>query len=361
MKSYCVVQKNNITSKLIGISSLQGVILILETKDIKDLEQDQRSSLVKQVRRYGDLNTDAILDSNCITFSIPEIDGFIGYRVEAGCAIVFGDPLCAQENQTQLITAFQKYCKVNGWDIVYAIVSESFANSNIPKDKKRILIPFGSKLFLNPSDNPLQRSGSKAVLVRKKVKHAINDKVVINEYLTPDESLEKSMENLGIQWSQSRNGPQVYIAHHAFFKDREGKRWFYASHQDRIVGFLILNELQASSGWLLNNLIIAADAPSGTSELLITSSLKVLETEKSLNVIIGPVTATELPQIEGVNSLFSWIIQMAFKGAKRMFRLDGQRVFWEKFQPKQEPSYVIFNKINIRTVKALMKAMNVKI
>jgi lysylphosphatidylglycerol synthetase-like protein (DUF2156 family) len=333
---------------------------LMENDCSKKLCEDPRTLLVKQVRQWGDLNTDALLDSSCKQFSIPSIEGFIGYRTELNCAIVFGDPVCPKTDQPQMAEAFQRHCKENGLNVIYAIVTEQFANS-VLNQNQNVLIQFGNKLILEPNDNPLNRSGPKGVLVRKKVKHAIKDGVVISEYHHDDPSVEKEIEHVAQNWLEARNGPQVYIAHLDFFNDMQGKRWFIAKHDGHVIGFLILNEIQASSGWLLNNLIITRDAPTGTSELLVTTILQTLEAEKCNYVAVGPVTGDNILHIIGLGTFSSWLLHWIFKAAKKIFRLDGQKVFWEKFQPKHEPSYVMFDRMNIRTVKALLRAMNVKL
>ncbi len=63
----------------------------------------------------------------------------------------------------------------------------------------------------------------------------------------------------------------------------------------------------------------------------------------------------------GLGILSSWFLHKIFKAVKALFHLDGQRVFWEKISPQEEPSFVLFDKINYRTVKALMLSMNVKL
>lgn len=323
-------------------------------------QHDSRTLLVKHVRRWGGLNSDVMLDTDCKFFSVSSIEGFIGYRIEAKTAIVFGDPVCALGEQYQLAEAFQLDCREKGLNVIYAIASDPFAKA-IHNQHEYVLIQFGNKLILDPSDNPLKKTGSNGVLLRKKVKHALSEGIVVHEYLTQEASLEKSIEQVGLSWLRSRRGPQVYIAHLNLFNDREGKRWFYAMEKERVIGFLLLNEIQASSGWLLNNLILNPDAPSGTSELLITSALETLEKENSSkSVVIGPVTSKEI-HIAGLGTFSSWFINTVFKTTKKIFKLDGQRVFWEKFQPHGEPAYLIFDKVNFRTTRALMRAMNIKI
>ncbi len=332
---------------------------LLTLDSAKEHEEEQRTSLVKLVRKWGGLNTDALLDPHCKLFSIPSIEGFIGYRIEMNCAVVFGDPVCALRDQADLTEAFQRFCREKHLNIIYAIVSEQFAKSSVHQNRG-VLIQFGNKLILNPHDNPSKRTGSKAVLLRKKVKHSQKDGVEVIEYLNNDPALEREIEQVGNSWLESRHGPQIYIAHLSLFNDREGKRWLYAKRGGQVIGFLILNETRASSGWLLNNLILTPDAPSGTSELLITTALGTLEEEDCSCVIIGPVIATHLLAIAGLGTFSSWFVQVLFKGIKKIFYLEGQRIFWEKFSPQDEPSYLLFDKINIRTIKALMMALNVK-
>jgi lysylphosphatidylglycerol synthetase-like protein (DUF2156 family) len=333
---------------------------LLNRPSIKELSTEQRILFVKQVRSWADLNTDALLDSNCKLFSIPSIEGFIGYRIEKKCAVVFGDPVCALADQSKFVEAFQHYCQEHRLNIVYVIVSKNFAFSPLHRSRQ-VAIHFGNKLILNPQDNPLKKTGPKAVLLRKKVKHALKAGVVVQEYLNEDPLLEKNMEEVGQSWLQSRYGPQIFIAHLNFFGDRVGKRWFYAKQNERLIGFLILNEIQEGTGWLLNNLILTPDASSGTSELLIATVLETLKEENCNSIIIGPVVGTHINQISGLGAFSSWFVQTAFRAIIKMFHLDGQRVYWEKFQPKEEPSYLLFDKVNFRTIKGLLCAMNAKI
>lgn len=327
---------------------------------IEDISHEQRLLFLTQVRRFGDLNTNAILDSTCKTFAITSIDGFIGYRIESGCAIVFGDPLCSSSDQLELAKAFKIYCEQHHLNVIYVIISEEFVKSAINQFGS-VAIQFGHKIILDPSDNPLDKAGPKASLVRRKVKHAIKDNVTITEYFGADPALENAMEEVGHNWLGRRCGPQIYIAHPRFFKDRIGKRWFYAKQGDRVVGFLILNQIESGNSWLLNNLITIKDAPHGTSELLITSVLKILKSEKCKRVIAGPIVSKEIEHIEGLKSISSWLIRMIFKVSKIIFRLDKQTMFWDKFQPKVENSYVMFEKVSFQSLKALLSAMNVQI
>jgi lysylphosphatidylglycerol synthetase-like protein (DUF2156 family) len=328
-------------------------------REKKKTEFLDRETVVKLVRKWADVNTDGILDSNCQIYFHPDIEGLIGYRVESGNAVVFGDPVCAQIDKPALATAFQTYCAAENLGVVYTIVSEEFANW-ASQHLSSVLIEFGEKFVLNPLSNPMDHKGSKAGLVRKKVKHALQEGVVVQEYFGDDKTIEDGIEELATLWQKGRHGPQVYLAQVTLFKDRVGKRWFYATKEGKIVGILLLNEMQAHMGWLLNNVMLSKEAPNGLSELLVIATLQVLEKENCQFVMIGPVPGKELGKISGLSPFSTRAMRWFYQFAKKLFNLHGHEVFWEKFQPAVHSSYLLFPKKNLSfsSVKALLKALN---
>jgi lysylphosphatidylglycerol synthetase-like protein (DUF2156 family) len=319
----------------------------------------QRSLLVESVRRWGDMNTDAILDPVCQIYKSPLIEGLIGYRSELGHAIVFGEPVCANDKKLQLAEAFHQYCKELNLNVIYVMVFEEFKEQML-RELCPISLEFGKKLVLDPQDNWEDKTGSKSRLVRKKMRQATKDHVIVKEYLGSDLKVEEGILQVGKEWLKKRRGPQIHISFIRLFDDRLGKRWFYAESKGEIVGFLILNQLEVHSSWLLNNLMITPRALHGTSELLIMSALQEVKKENNTLVWIGPIPSEALGEIKGLGRLSSWFIRKTFKIAKRVFRLDAQRVFWDKFEPKYEPSYLLCNQktISLKAMMAIMRAMN---
>jgi lysylphosphatidylglycerol synthetase-like protein (DUF2156 family) len=55
--------------------------------------------------------------------------------------------------------------------------------------------------------------------------------------------------------------------------------------------------------------------------------------------------------------LIGWI----FKAIKKICRLDGHEIFWEKFQPELRSSYLLFpkNRFRLSSIIALLRALNV--
>lgn len=319
-----------------------------------------RERIVSLVRKWGNVNTDGLLDEGNFFFSTPEVDGFIGYKVASANAIVCGDPVCAPEDRSPLAKAFDHECSKNNLGVVYTIVSEEFAHW-ATENLSAIGIEFGMKFLLDPRDNPTKSKGSKAVLVRKKVKQALKDGAVVKEYSGGSTQIERQIEGVAEEWVRNRKGMQIYLCQVALFQDCNGKRWFYAEKEGTIVGILLLNELKAKEGWLLNNVMITQDAPKGLSELLVISALEALEREGCHYVLVGPVPSKELGNITGIGRMGANFARLLFRGAKHIFPLDGHVAFWDKFMPQTESSYLVFPHKNLgfSSLKALMQALNV--
>lgn len=318
-----------------------------------------KNDFVKWIRKWGYVNTDGLLEETTHFFTSPDHEGFIGYRVENSHAIVFGEPVASEETKPLLAKAFQDFCASKNWGVVYTMISKEFAEWTFHHQSASI-IEWGKNFILDPAQNPTKNKGSNGVLVRKKVKHALRDQVLIHEYQGNDPLIEKSLSDVASEWLERRRGPQIYLAHVTLFEDRLGKRWFYAEQNGRLIGILVLNELQEKKGWLLNNVMLLQNAPNGTSELLIVSALETLEKENCHYVVAGPVTTTALGEMKGINRTLSELIRLVFKGAKMIFHLEGYETYWIKFNPQLEPSYLSFPEKNISfsSIKALITAYN---
>lgn len=321
-----------------------------------------REMIVERVRRFGGSTTDAVLDPLCNIFTVPGIDGMICYRKIGKCAIAFGDPVCRAQDREALVQAFRGSCLENNLNIVYLIVSKDFAKWEREKFGGAYL-EYGEELYLDPYEDPREKTGSHACLVRRKVKQAVREGVTVHEYFGSHPDLEAEIDKVGKAWLGNRRGPQIHISHIHLFQDRLGKRWFYAKRGQETVGVVVLNELQAKKGWHMNHLMIKPKSPGGTPELLVTSILETLKSEGCHYVSFGGVPGRELGEIIGFGKLPSWIARKVFAISSYIFGLRGTKIFWNKFLPKSTPSYLLFEKpkIGFSEILGLMRALNVRL
>lgn len=327
------------------------------------MQKTERKLILDIVRRWGGFATDAILDPYTLIFQIPEIEGLIGYKLSAGCAVVYGDPICDPTQSVELARAFHKWCKGHGWRIVYLPSSHEFATLAIREGLCKSSIEFGNELSLNPQDDPQKKTGNTASLLRRKVRQALNEDTIIHEYETNDDNLKKAIEEVGVSWITSRKGPQVHISNIYLFDDAVGKRWFYAKRADSIVGVAILNRLEKSEGWLLNHLMTTKEASNGTSELLVAKILETVAMENCQFITFGAIPAEKLGQITGLGRLSEGIARSAYNISSRIFHLTGIVKFWKKFAPTSKPVFLLFSDpyVGWREIAAIMKATNASI
>lgn len=326
---------------------------------MQSLEISDRIRLVDKVRRLGGATSDAVLDSATQIFTLPNIEGLIGYRIESSHAIVYGDPICSSQEREILVPAFHAYCHRNGWEVIYIAASEPFAKWAINHACKA-LIEFGDEIILDPHNDPRDGTGVYASLVRRKVRHAIKEEVKVVEYDTPDTSLEQAIEQVGESWLKARRGLQTHISHVRLFDDRPGKRWFYAKHGNEVVGVVVLNKLESRQGWLINHLMHTPTAPHGTPEYLLIAALEALKNEGCRYVTCGSSPSADLGEIIGLSSLSACLTRVIYHISKLMFKLGGKKKFWEKFNPQKQPSYLLFSHagVGLKGMIALMRAVN---
>lgn len=321
-----------------------------------------KEKIVILLRRYGGATVDAILDLSCHFFSLGGIEGFIGYRRECGCAIMLGDPVCSIENRAQLTILFHLFCLTRGLKVLYLIVSESFSSFAI-KEFGGARIEFGEALFLDPQQDPRDLTGVRASLVRRKVRHAQKEGLETHEYLLPNSSLEAGMEKVAEKWLLARDGPQVHISHPDIFENRYGKRWIYAMQHGQVVGVAILNKLESKSGWLLNHLMFAPEAPHGTPESLVIKAIEILKGEECHFLAFAMAPLDRLGRVDGLGKISGSLCKCLYSLASKVFHLQGHKGFWEKFNPQSTPAFLYFHSppIGFQELIALKKVLNISI
>lgn len=307
------------------------------------------------VHQWGSAATEMLLDSSFQFFCDPEIEGFIGYRVESHCAITFGDPVCSVKNRPHLALSFQHFCKTQGFHVIYLVVSKQFSDWALGHNC-HISIEVGEELILDRTHDP--REGPKASKLRNMTAHARSLGLTVREYLTEDPRLEKEMLEVGMNWLYARKGPQIHLSNLSFFERRVGRRWFYVTNAEgTILGVAVLSWREVEQRWMLKFLTTVPEIPRGTSELLLVSIIDALKE----NFSYGLTPAMKLGEIRGLSQFSAVMSRIAYKFINWLFLFDNRRTYWQKFHPKREPFYIVFTHPTIRLneIRALIKSLQI--
>lgn len=310
-------------------------------------------TLASVVKRLGNPVSPNLLNLPCSIFQIPEIDGIIGYQQVNDTAIVIGDPICLPKNIETLTQAFHLFCKRENLTIVYLLVSYSFAQWGI-SNECQTLIQVGEKLIMNPT------KFQKRQKLRWKINQSIQNGVVIKEYKNFDPTLENQMKNTTEIWLKSKNGPQIYLGNLTPNFNDEGRRFFYALQNDKIVGLINISRIDQFNGWVVNSFLALSAAPVGTTEHLFNAVIETLDEEKCHFLCLGAVSGSNLGEMVGLNPFSKCVAHVVFKIVKWFFNLGARKTYFNKYQPHFHPTYfLISGKFTLKELMAIKKVFNV--
>lgn len=319
------------------------------------LDNSARKSIEKEKNlqiSYGSAASEAMFDFPCRFFQMPDCSGIIPYRLESNCAVVFGEPLCPQEELPRLIENFHKHCEKAGYNIIYVIVSEKFAK-DMTSNHCSILMESCKELIFDPQLDPCKTSNRLRHRVEKAIKHGLT----VHEYIPCDPEIETALKKIGMQWQEAIKGPHIYLGHLDFFENYTGKRWFYVKDGDEITSMIMLSKLEAQNGWLLKFLINKPKAFHDTSEFLMTSVLEILRKENCRFLSKGMIPIDVLGEIKGLNSFTELSIRAVYKVINKIYKFQKRKEYWLRYNPKIASTYMLFTRpcIGINEIKALIK------
>lgn len=322
------------------------------------ITSNEQDLLVEQIRRWGDSSCDAQLDPLCQVFTYPGCEGVICYKETKDCVAVIGEPAAPAGDKERLAEAFHAFHERQGRPVVWIAVSDAFATWALQHISK-IAMELTEHIVFDAQLDPMR--GNRGALARRKVRRAIKNDVTAEEYLGQDSSIEDEMNRVGEEWLAQREGLQIHISNVRLFEDRPGKRWFYAKQHGKIIGVLVLNQLQSYDGWHINHLMTTPDAPGGTSELIVVTAFKKVNREGNSFLSAGSVLLPEPGEIRGLGKIGGLFVRMAIGIAKRLFPLGGTGKFWDKFQPETSRAFCLFSRryIGKREIWCIIRALNI--
>jgi lysylphosphatidylglycerol synthetase-like protein (DUF2156 family) len=318
----------------------------------------QPNLLAEYIQRWGNGSSVALFNPACLFFSVPDIEGVIGYRKAGNVAVVFGDPVCPRSDMPLLLQAFTHYCKEHGWRATYIAVSE-WVCEWILQHKKTAAVHFASEIIIDPSFDPQASTGHDARALRNKHNQCVRDGILVKEYTGNDAAVEKAMSAVAQAWLQGRRGPQISFVSVDTFLQKASKRFFYTEHNGAITGVLLLNRLNAYAGWLMNIVMVKPDAHNATSEFLFMQVLGVLRDEKCTFLTTGPSPC--IPhRLSGLNAIARMTIRLGFRIVKKVFQMNNRQRYWKKFNPRKEPMFVVFgnSRVGLCEIVAILRAFN---
>jgi lysylphosphatidylglycerol synthetase-like protein (DUF2156 family) len=215
-----------------------------------------------------------------------------------------------------LCSAFHAFCDANGWSIVYISTTKEFGA--YARRQGLGVIRYGTERLVSV-ESFLKRDAYSRHL-REKLRRAERDGVVLERYrgaVSPNEALERTLDDVAREWAASRHGLQVYLAPIELFRARELREWFYAVHQGQVVGVLAAIHFKRCRGYAFEHVLVLRDAPAGTSELLIVRAVESLARDGHAWASFGAQVDASLGDFAGISNTAAWGSTAHFSGARQ--------------------------------------------
>ena len=277
--------------------------------------------------------------------------------------MAIGDPVCTSSDRIALAQAFHDFCKEQNKKSIYVMASESFTNETLDCFGGSAL-QIGHEIIIDSSMDTRSKPGRHPHQLRQKYRHALSNGVSACEYDDNNPEIEQALVKIANDWLSNRIRPQAYLLPLDIFAYRSNKRWFYAHKNNEIIGFLMLNRIDACQGWVLNgSIMLTSLAPNSTSEFLMLYALETLRNEGYKCLSIGTIVSSQVGRIEGFGWLSQILINYGMKSMRKILKLNDRERYWKKFQPHKESSFITFtsSRLGLQDLRALLRTFNVHI
>lgn len=316
-------------------------------------------------RKYGHSSLSySTLDSRFNHYTSPTCDGYIAYKKVGKTIIALNDPVCSESTSEELISAFKKYCVDNTYKLMFFAATNRFDKEFLAQNFDKVTV--AKEAVLDATNFTL--SGNKMENVRRGYNHARNVNLRMHELKVEDLTSGDSSETLKIyrqflaiskKWLKSKTIPELeFITGKLDEKPNNDLRYFYASSEKRVEGFIVYNQIYPTGDWYLDMTRRKSDSPNGVMEYLIVESLKILKQEGMKKMYLGMVPNLEIDQeILQDKKVAKAFIKLFINRFNSFYPANSEYFFKNKFGPKWENLYLYStSKISIGLIYDLFLA-----
>ncbi|MBK1896255.1 phosphatidylglycerol lysyltransferase domain-containing protein [Chryseobacterium paridis] len=307
------------------------------------VEKDQKENHITVqhlVEQYGTSSLDYFkLTKEKQFYFSEEINGFVSFRTANGFAVVLEEPVCAEQQKTDLIKEFDQYCKKNSLKTCYYRVSESGIPYFNPLKKQKLFI--GQDAILDAENFSLTGKD------KKTIRNGINA-VEKSGYTTTilqapqNNDIIDHIQSVSDEWLREFDKKEIVFAEGMF--DREVVR-----NQDLItifdadgtcVAFLNIIPHCAPDECSYDMIRKTENAPNGSVDVLI---VKLVEYAKSKNLKYVNMGMTPMAGIEQPNNTAEEIMKFVYQRVGSFKHYQTLRNFKEKYANIWENKYLVYS------------------
>jgi phosphatidylglycerol lysyltransferase len=293
------------------------------------------------------------------------VDAATAYAQKGRIAIAAGEPICALADLPTAIDEFSLFSYNRNLQPLFFEVSEQALPALAAKGFK--FLKTGEEPFFELDRFSLK--GNKMLNVRSSGNTAKKRGVTVREYFPAESAqINQQLEAISAQWVQGKGvGELTFTLGGLSLKDPADRRYFIAeqanledpSQPSQVVAFVTYTPIYARNGMYLDLMRRQAKPPTGTMDLLLTESWRLLKESGVARVTMGMaplanVQDTEVPQ----SPRLAWALQQVYEKGHKIYHFKQLRDFKQKFQPHAwESKYLAYRHLGYAELDAIIQAV----
>ncbi|RDL41387.1 Uncharacterized protein BP5553_01366 [Venustampulla echinocandica] len=292
---------------------------------------------------YGRVSHMGILDGSYSFFVTKALNAALYFKVKDNICLVGGDPLCPEELYSEVLEQFAQYRRKHNWGIIFVGASDIFIS--YAKEHKWTTIQFGSERVLNPVTNPVlnEETAKRIVSQNRQLLNPTKGGVTLGVYnpsTVKNIELQQKLVAVYDAWRDARNqsqDPQAFITVYDPFAITGLMTYVYTMDRTGVPnGFAALRRIGANNGFHVDPCVAAPSAPRGISDLLIFSSMALLNAAGCSYLSFGYEPLTQSGEISGMPAWMQRITRKTHKSVFEGLKVSGKKGYHDKWCPDEE-------------------------
>jgi lysyl-tRNA synthetase, class II len=302
---------------------------------------DDRARAHELVARYGrdSLSFFALRADRRYTFSRAG-NAFLAYRVVAGCALVAGDPIGAEDEIAGLVEDFGALCRERGWRMVVLHASAEWLHLYRRRGMRAVAI--GDEAIIRPTafslDGRAMRKVRQSVTRLRRAGYDV--RVLAPSQLSPARRAE--IERVSAEW-RGRSAERGFSMAMDDLYAHEPARFAVAfDGAGAVRGFLHL--VPSSSGYSLSAMRRGVGTPNGLMEFLICEATAWARSAGADELSLNFSVFADVLRADEESPAHMRAARQLVVGLDRAFQLDRLFSFNRKFHPEWRTRYICFER-----------------
>ena len=306
-------------------------------------DESQNLLRLQSLYGYNPHSLVSVSETDCSWFDF-STQSCAAYSEHGKIRLVAGDIITSENNLREATTKFIAEATKRKQIAAFLPVTEKFARVVVSKGIAAVKIG-ASPYFDLQSWNP---RGNRAKHLRANLNQGRRAGISVAQISNIGESLRAEVEELCKSWQTNCRAAVKFgwLFDLSPFRLAEYKRFFAARNSEgKLVGLLAASPIPARAGWYLEDIVRHANAPNGTTDLLVCTALNTFAAEGAKLATLGTVPLAPDGE-DTISTAGNFFAKQALKFTRSylqtIYGFEGLRRFKARFVPSWwESEYVI--------------------